>query len=67
MSSPTEPQSARDRFIEVLRSRSMMRPSEEWVIDANLAAYAEELADRLRAHGHHDAADLIDPGKAVQL
>lgn len=45
--------SARDRFIEVLRSRRMLLPGEEWVIDANLDDYrAEVLAKaigRLRA------------------
>jgi len=66
--------SARDEFIDVLRSRNMLKPGEEWVIDANLARYAHELAEKIRAEAqadkaarpkHHrgmtDAADLIDP------
>ncbi len=73
----TEPQqqSARDRFIGVLRSRGMLKPGEEWVIDANLNAFAHELADRQRAWAQenqgalagnawdkvHDAINLIDP------
>jgi hypothetical protein len=40
--------SARDQFIDVLRSRGMLRPGEEWVVDANLAAYAHELAEQQR-------------------
>jgi hypothetical protein len=66
--------SARDQFIDVLRSRGMIRPGEEWVIDANLERYAHELAERQRASGRDDSctgigccgehggvADLIDP------
>ncbi|MFJ8347658.1 hypothetical protein ACIQ9J_15040 [Streptomyces sp. NPDC094153] len=49
MSSPTQPSPARDRFIGVLRSRGMLRPGEEWVIDANLQAYANELAEQAQA------------------
>lgn len=50
---------ARDEFIDVLRSRGMMRPGEEWVIDANLKNYTHELAEQLRAkakdaHVWHD-------------
>lgn len=41
---------ARDRFIDVLRSRRMMQPGEEWVIDTNLNAIAQEaVAGTLRA------------------
>jgi hypothetical protein len=62
-------ESARDQFIDVLYSRGMIRPGEEWVIDANLARYAHELAEQIRhadfpAHatdGAEFAADLIDP------
>lgn len=43
------PQSARDKFMEVLRSRGMLKPGEEWVIDANLEAFANELAEKQRA------------------
>ncbi|MEU3346391.1 hypothetical protein ABZ723_15675 [Streptomyces sp. NPDC006700] len=49
MSSPTQPSPARARFIEVLRSRGMLRPGEEWVIDVNLRAYANELAEQAQA------------------
>lgn len=35
--------SARDRFLDVLRSRHMMQPGEEWVIDANLNAHTREV------------------------
>jgi hypothetical protein len=42
--------SAREKFLDVLRSRHMMRPGEEWVIDANLRAYAHELAEQQREH-----------------
>lgn len=66
---------ARDRFIDALRSRGMLRPGEEWVIDANLAAFAHELAEQQRAvnfdwyEEHAEGAviardylaDLIDP------
>lgn len=41
--SDTPEQSARDKFIEVLYSRRMLQPAEEWVIDVNLSAYAHEL------------------------
>ncbi|WP_435606537.1 hypothetical protein [Streptomyces ardesiacus] len=34
---------ARERFLDVLRSRRMMKPGEEWVIDANLNSFAHEL------------------------
>lgn len=61
MTNQPDTQSARDAFLDVLRSRRMIDPGEEWVIDANLARHAQELADRLRAHGHHEAADLIAP------
>lgn len=68
---------ARARFIDVLRSRGMLRPGEEWVIDANLNAFAHELAEKQRAVSfdwyEDDAtgaemardhlADLIDPEK----
>jgi hypothetical protein len=63
---PAQGQSARDKFIDALHSRRMMQPGKEWVIDANLAAYAKELADKLRAHGHDEAANLIDPTKSTQ-
>jgi hypothetical protein len=49
MTTDPQTQTARDRFIGVLRSRGMMRPGEEWVIDANLDAYAHELAEKIRA------------------
>lgn len=49
--------SARDLFIDVLYSRGMIRPGEEWVIDANLARYAHELAEQIRA----DAASRWAP------
>jgi len=65
--------SARDEFIDVLRSRNMLKPGEEWVIDANLARYAHELAEKVLAaveadpayrpkyhQGMKAAADLID-------
>jgi hypothetical protein len=47
---PTRPSPARDQFIDVLRSRGMLRPGEEWVIDVNLRAYAHELAEQQRDH-----------------
>ena len=47
---PTRPSPARDKFLDVLRSRGMMRPGEEWVIDVNLQAYAHELAEQQRDH-----------------
>lgn len=50
---------ARDQFVEILRSRRMMKPGEEWVIDINLARFARELADKLRGQGHNQAASLI--------
>ena len=66
--------SARDEFIDVLRSRNMLKPGEEWVIDANLARYAHELAEKIRAaveadrayrpkhhRGMREGANLIDP------
>lgn len=72
---PAQPQNARDRFIEVLKSRRMLKPGEESVIDANLNAFAHELAEQQRAVNfdwyEDDAAgavmardhlaDLIDP------
>jgi hypothetical protein len=53
----------------------MLKPGEEWVIDANLDAFAHELAEQQRAWARehqdalagnawdkvHDAIDLIDP------
>lgn len=63
---PGTQQSARDGFIEVLRSRRMMNPGEEWVIDVNLARYARELAHKLRSQGHTEAASLIS-AEAVLL
>lgn len=77
MSTDEPQQSARDRFIDVLRSRGMLKPGEEWVIDANLNAFAHELAERqrgfaegtLKPFGEEEqaavlaAADLIDPEK----
>lgn len=57
---------AREQFLDVLRSRRMMKPGEEWVIDVNLASYARELADKLRAQGHTEAAALIS-AEAVLL
>lgn len=39
----SEQLSARDRFVGVLRSRRMMQPGEEWVIDVNLNAHAHEV------------------------
>ncbi|MFJ4515227.1 hypothetical protein [Streptomyces sp. NPDC088816] len=71
MSSPTQPSPARARFIEVLRSRGMLRPGEEWVIDVNLRAYARELAEqaqasieRVRAVGAQLDYDATAPGLA---
>ncbi|MFG2532813.1 hypothetical protein [Streptomyces sp. NPDC048516] len=58
--------SARDTFIEALHSRRMLKPGEEWVIDANLARYTWALADKLRAQGHTEAASLIS-AEAVLL
>lgn len=64
---------ARGKFIEALKSRGMMRPCEEWVIDANLKAFAYELAEKQREQKTEltdsvagwfaidRAADLIDP------
>ena len=49
MTTQPQPETARDRFIAVLRSRGMLRPGEEWVIDANLDAYAHELAETIRS------------------
>ena len=43
--------SARDQFIDVLRSRGMIRPGEEWVIDANLAALASGAATGIQFIG----------------
>lgn len=77
MSAEAPTPTARDRFIEVLKSRGMLKPGEEWVIDANLDAFAHELAEQQRAvnfdwyegdaHGAQMArdhlADLIDPEK----
>lgn len=71
----TQAQAARDQFVAVLKSRGMLKPGEEWVIDANLAAYAHALAEQQRAvdfgwYGDDAAgaemardhlADLIDP------
>lgn len=49
-------QSARDRFIEVLKSRGMLKPGEEWVIDANLNAFAHELAEQQRDYAENEWA-----------
>lgn len=70
-----EAAAASDRFIAALKSRGMLRPGEEWVIEANLAAFAHALAEQQRgvdfawyeddASGAEMArdhlADLIDP------
>lgn len=55
-------QNARDRFIEVLRSRGMLKPGEEWVVDANLNAVAHELAERQRdwARKTYDSDVYVD-------
>ncbi|MDX3175309.1 hypothetical protein PV382_23965 [Streptomyces scabiei] len=52
-------QSARDQFIDALRSRGMLKNGEEWVIDINLAHYARELAAKLHNEGHTEAARLL--------
>ncbi|CAM5491980.1 MULTISPECIES: hypothetical protein [Streptomyces] len=77
MTNAPQSETARDRFIAVLRSRGMLRPGEEWVIDANLKAFAHELAEQQRAvnfewygedatgasMARDELADLIDPEK----
>lgn len=67
-----EGQSARDKFIDVLYSRRMMQPGEEWVIDVNLNAYAHELvAATLRAVAEQvasldDRASLLETAERVK-
>lgn len=70
-----EARAASDRFIVALKSRGMLRPGEEWVIENNLADFAHALAEQQRAEDfawyEDDAqgaemardhlADLIDP------
>lgn len=49
---------ARERFLDALRSRRMMKPGEEWVIDANLHSYAHEIvAATLRTVAEQVASD----------
>lgn len=63
---------ARGRFTAVLKSRRMMRPGEEWVIDTNLNSYARELvaatlrtiAEQVRSE--EDRADLLVTAAQVQ-
>lgn len=63
---------ARERFLDVLRSRRMMKPGEEWVIDANLHAYAHELvAATLRTvaeqvAGDDDRTSLLETAERVE-
>ncbi|MEV5915820.1 hypothetical protein AB0M00_43925 [Streptomyces chartreusis] len=63
---------AREQFLEVLRSRRMMKPGEEWVIDANLNAYAHEVvAATLRTIAEQvvnddDRASLLDTAGRVE-
>lgn len=55
--------SARDAFLDVLRSREMVKPGEEWVIDHHLRQYAHELAEQIRTNiGKTDY-----PGKSQRI
>lgn len=63
---------ARDHFVQVLRSRGMLKPGEEWVVDVNLNAYAHELvAATLRTMAEQvtstkDRATLLDTAEQVE-
>lgn len=67
-----EEQSVRDRFIEVLRSRGMARPGEEWVVDVNLSSFTHELvAATLRSVAEQvrdprDRDDLLATAEEVE-
>lgn len=71
--SNTSEQNSRDRFIEVLHSRRMLQRGEEWVIDANLNAYAHELvAATLRTVAEQvarddDRASLLETAARVEV
>lgn len=64
---------ARERFLDVLRSRRMMEPGEEWVIDTNLHSYAHELVvATLRTVAEQvasddDRASLLETAERVEL